>query len=184
MSLPQHGAAISPAWNRLLTEVKDPSTRYRLTPLMRFCSAQHIEPEMMSEGIIDLFFEHREKTTNRKSDLATRRVLARLWNGSIGKIDGWPPVTLFEPPPKSKEEGPGWEKFQEGLRADIERELDRLANIHRNKDGQRSRPCKPSTLTMRRRELMAAARMAVKIGVPMGGGRFGCSLCRAGTKLI
>jgi integrase len=40
-------------------------------------------------------------------------------------------------------------------------------NIHRNKDGQRSRPCKPSTLTMRRRELMAAARMAVKVGVPI-----------------
>ena len=62
--------------------------------------------------------------------------------------------------------GPAWEDFPEGLRADVERELVRLTNIHRNKDGQRSRPCKPSTLITRRRELVAAARMAVKVGIP------------------
>jgi integrase len=165
--LPQHGVAISPAWNRLLSQLSDPSTRYRVTPLMRFCSAIEIEPADMSEVAIDRFFDHREKTTNRKNDAASRRILARLWNASIGKVDGWPQVRLYEPPVKSKELGPAWKDFPEGLHTDIEHELERLANIHRNKDGQRSRPCKSSTLTMRRRELMAAAKMAVKVGVPI-----------------
>jgi hypothetical protein len=72
----------------------------------------------------------------------------------------------MEPPVKSAE-GPAWEDFPDGLRSDVEHELTRLRNTHRNKDGQRSRPCKPSTLTTRRRELVAAARMAVKVGIPI-----------------
>ena len=63
--------------------------------------------------------------------------------------------------------GAAVEDFPEGLRADVERELTRLTEIDRNKDGQRSRPCKPSKLTTRRRELVAAARMAVKVGIPI-----------------
>ena len=110
--------------------------------------------------------DHRERTTARPSTAASRRILARLWNAGIGKIDGWPEVRLKEPPVKAAA-GPAWEDFPEGLRADVERELARLTNIHRNKDGQRSRPCKPSTLTTRRRELVAAARMAVKVGIPI-----------------
>ena len=33
-----HGVLLSPAWDRLRAQVTDPSTRYRLMPLMRFCS--------------------------------------------------------------------------------------------------------------------------------------------------
>jgi integrase len=110
--------------------------------------------------------DYRERTTTRASDAASRRILARLWNACIDTIDGWPKVRLLEPPLKSAE-GPAWGDFPDGLRADVERELARLGDVHRNKDGQRSRPCKPSTLTTRKRELVAAARMAVKMGVPI-----------------
>jgi hypothetical protein len=110
--------------------------------------------------------DYRDRATTRASDAASRRILARLWNTGIGQIDGWPGVRLMEPPVKPAV-GPAWEDFSEGLRADVERELTRLTEIHRNKDGQRSRPCKPSTLMTRRRELVAAARMAVKIGIPI-----------------
>ena len=64
-------------------------------------------------------------------------------------------------------EGPGWEDFPEGLRLGIESYLDGFTRVHRNKDNERIRPCKPSTLITRRRELVAAARMAVKAGVPI-----------------
>ena len=33
-----HGVALSPAWDRLRAQLTDPSTRYRLLPVMRFCS--------------------------------------------------------------------------------------------------------------------------------------------------
>src|ERR1700733_14442426 len=74
----QHGAALSPAWDRLRTPLTDPSTRYRLLPLMRFCSGFHIEPEGGGEAVIDHFMDHRSLTTNRTCDAASRRILARL----------------------------------------------------------------------------------------------------------
>jgi integrase len=157
---------LSPAWERLRQQTNDPSTRYRLLPLMRFCSGVHIEPEAVNETVIDRYMDYRRRTTTRASDATSRRILARLWNAGIGTIDGWPEARLVEPPLQSAE-GPAWEDFPEGLRADVERELARLGATHQNKDGQRSRACKPSTLTTRKRELVAAARMAVKMGVPI-----------------
>ena len=94
------GVALSPAWDRLRTPLTDPSTRYRLMPLMRFCSGVHIEPEEVTEAVIDRYMDHRARTTTRASDAASRRILARLWNTGIGSIDGWPGVRLMEPPVK------------------------------------------------------------------------------------
>ncbi|MDO9563391.1 MAG: tyrosine-type recombinase/integrase [Bradyrhizobium sp.] len=162
-----HGVALSPAWDRLRIRLTNPSTRYRLMPLMRFCSGVQIEPEAVDEAVIDRYVDHRARTTTRASDAASRRILARLWNAGIGNIDGWPQQRLVEPPVKAAE-GPGWEDFPEGLRADIEGYLAGLNRIRQNRTGQRIRPCKPSTITTRRRELVAAVRMAVQVGVPLG----------------
>lgn len=161
-----HGVALSPAWDRLRIQLTDPSARYRLMPLMRFCSGVHVEPGAVDEGVLDRYMDHRARTTTRGSDAATRRILARLWNGGIGRIEGWPQQRLVEPAVKAAE-GPGWDDFPEGLRTDIEGHLANLKLIRRNKAGQRIRPCKPSTITTRRRELVAAVRMAVKVGIPL-----------------
>lgn len=159
-----HGVPLLPAWDRLRLQLTDPSTRYRLMPLMRFCSGVHIEPEAVNEAVIDRYMEHRACTTTRASDAASRRILARLWNAGIGKIDGWPQVRLVEPPVKAAE-GPAWGDFPEGLRADIERYLTGLTQIRKDKAGQRRQACKSSTITTRKRELVAAVRMAVQVGV-------------------
>jgi hypothetical protein len=161
-----HGVALSPAWDQLRVELTDPSTRYRLMPLMRFCSGVQIEPDAVDEAVLDRYIDHRARTTSRASDVASRRILARLWNAGIGNIEGWPQQRLVEPPVKAAE-GPGWKDFPEGLRADIEGYLAGLNRIRRNKARQRIRPCKPSTITTRRRELVAAVRMAVKLGIPL-----------------
>ena len=159
-----HGVPLSPAWDRLRVQLKDPSTRYRLMPLMRFCSGVHIEPEAVNEATVDRYMDHRTRTTTRACDAASRRILARLWNAGIGRIDGWPEMRLIEPPVKAAE-GPAWEDFPEGLRTGIEGYLTGLERIRRNRAGHRSRPCKPSTLITRKRELLAAVRMAVNVGV-------------------
>ena len=93
-----------------------------------------------------------------------------FWRGcgmpASARSTGWPQQRLVEPPVKAAE-GPGWDDFPGGLRADIEGYLAGLNRIRRNKAGQRIRPCKPSTITTRRRELVAAVRMAVKVGIPL-----------------
>lgn len=162
----QHGVPLSRVWDRLRIQLTDPSTRYRLMPLMRFCSGIGIEPGAVDEAAIDRYMDHRSRTTARASDAASRRILARRWNGAVGKIEGWPRLRLVEPPVKSAE-GPTCDDFPEGLRTDIEGHLTGLTRIRRNKAGQRIRPCKSSTITTRRRELVAAVRMAVKVGIPI-----------------
>jgi hypothetical protein len=161
-----HGVALSPVWDRLRVQLTDPSTRYRLMPLMRFCSGVHIGPEAVDEAVIDRYMDHRTRTTTRPSDPASRRILARLWNAGIGKIEGWPKVRLVEPPVKAAD-GPAWDDFPQGLRTDIEGYLTGLTRIRRNTAGKRRRPCESSTITTRKRELIAAVRMAVKVGVPI-----------------
>jgi integrase len=161
-----HGVPLSPAWGRLRVQLTDSSTRYRLMPLMRFCSGVRTEPEAVDETVIDRYMDHRAHTTARASDTASRRILARLWNAGVGRIDGWPKVRLVEPPVKAAE-GPGWNDFPQGLRTDIEGYLTGLTRIRRNKAGERRQPCKSSTITTRKRELVAAVRMAVKVGVPI-----------------
>ena len=59
-----HGVPLSPAWDRLRVQLTDPSTRYRLMPLMRFCSGVHIEPEAVDEAVIDRYMDHRARTTS------------------------------------------------------------------------------------------------------------------------
>jgi hypothetical protein len=93
--LPQHGVALLPTWEVLLSQLTDPSTRYRLLPLMRFCSGVGIGPEAVDETVIDRYLDYRSRGTARKSDDAARRILAKLWNGCIGIIAGWPTVRCW-----------------------------------------------------------------------------------------
>jgi hypothetical protein len=96
-----------------------------------------------------------------------RRSIARAWNGCIGVIEGWPERRLIEPAIKTTEE-PEWEKFPEGLRRDIEDHISGLTRRRRDARGNRLEPCKPSTIRTRSAELKAAARMAIREGVPIG----------------
>ena len=102
----------------------------------------------------------------RPADSAFRRLLARAWNGNVGKIEGWPALKLMVPPTKATLEI-AWESFPEGLRSDIELYLQGLTRVRRSRTGNHIKPLQPSTLITRRRELQAAARMAVKAGVPI-----------------
>src|SRR6266545_3251340 len=163
--VPGHGAPLSAAWGRLKARL-DREVRWRLSPLMRYCSGRGIAPEGLNEEVIDAFMEYRSRSTARRSDDAALRVLARLWNLQVREVEDWPARRLVEPPVKAAE-GPAWEDFPEGLRQSIEQYLQGLTRIRRGKAGQRLRPCRPSTIMTRRRELAAAARMAVKTGVPI-----------------
>jgi hypothetical protein len=49
----------------------------------------------------------------------------------------------------------------------VEVHLAGLARVRRNKAGQRIKGCKPATITTRRREIVAAVRMAVREGIPL-----------------
>ncbi len=163
--IPKHGTPLTPAWEELRGRIRDSLVRSRLSSLMRFCSANNIPPIDVDEAVVDRFLDYRSRAA-RPADRAARRLLARAWNANIGTVPGWPARVLVEPPVKAVVEVE-WQDFPEGLRADVERYLGGLTRVRRGRGGQRIRPLKPSTIRTRRAELQAAARMAVKTGVPV-----------------
>jgi len=163
--VPEHGTPFTPAWEALRAQIRDRLVRWRLSSFMRFCSASNIIPIDVGEAVVDRFLSYRSRT-GKRSDNACRRLLARAWNGNVGTAQGWPARRLMEPLVKAAVEV-AWEEFPEGLRRDVEGYLQGLTRVRRSRAGQRTRPLKPSTIRVRRAELAAAARMAVKTGVPI-----------------
>jgi integrase len=165
--IPQHGAPLSPTWENLRDQIKDRFVRWRLSSFMRFCSANGIAPAEVDERIVERFKGYRAQSGMATDDASGRR-LVRAWNSNVGIIRGWPARQLIEPAVKPTTELP-WEAFPEGFRRDIDQYCQGLTRVRRSRNGRRIRPLKPSTIRQRRVELAAAARMAVKTGMPIGG---------------
>jgi integrase len=163
--VPRHGIRLSPDWTGFRSKVGRP-LRDRLYSLVRYCSFRGISPGSVNDRVFDDYWRYRAETTALESSNAVRRLTARAWNACVAAIDDWPLQRLIEPPIKAKA-GPAWEDFPESLRTDIDGYLGGLAKPHRSFSGSRIRPCKDSTIHTRRAELMAVARMAVRLGVPI-----------------
>ena len=91
--------------------------------------------------------------------------MVRAWNSCAVTTDAWALKKLAEPPLKTAE--PAWEAFPAGLRHDIDGYFAGLAKVHRTLNGKRIQPCSPTTIATRLAELVAMARMAVRLGVPL-----------------
>src|SRR5262249_49934627 len=155
--IPRHGAPLTPAWEELRAQIKDPYVRWRLSSFMRFCSANGIAPAEVDEFIVEHFKAYRAQS-GRPADDASGRRLARAWNSNVGNIQGWPTRQLREPAVKPFTEVP-WTEFPEGLRRDVDQYLQSLTKVRKGRSGRRIRPLKPTTIRQRRMELAAAARM-------------------------
>ena len=164
--VPSRGMAFAADWASLRKRLVDLPTRANLSPLMRYCSARRIAPGAVDEAVIDDYMRYRAETTALSIGDRTRRAVARAWNNCVGIIAGWPDRQLVEPAIKSMA-SPAWDEFPIGLRTDIDSYLAGLSRIRRGSTGKRIRPCKASTIRARRAELVAAARMAVREGVPI-----------------
>src|SRR5262249_36289591 len=49
--IPEHGAPLTPAWAKLRVKIEDRLIRWRLSSLMRFCSASNIAPVEVDEAV-------------------------------------------------------------------------------------------------------------------------------------
>lgn len=163
--IPEHGAPLTAAWEELRAQVSDSLVRYRLSSLIRYCSANNVSPREVDETVVDRFVQYRNRC-GKPADDAFRRLVARAWNANIGSIPDWPKRRLGEPAVKSAVEVE-WEEFPRGLRRDVDKYLKGLTQIRKSRTGGHIKPLRESTIQGRRAELQAAARMAMKIGIPV-----------------
>ena len=161
--VPQRGVRLSPEWARFCDGLEK-RIRDRLYNLVRYCSARGISPSSVDDTIFDEYWRYRTETTARASNNTARRFMVRAWNACAAAIDGWPLLGLTEPPMKVLAK-PAWDDFPAGLRRDVDDYFAGLAKPHRSLNGKRIQPCSPGTIQTRRAELVAMARMAVRLGV-------------------
>jgi integrase len=162
--LPQHGLRIKPEWLRFGDRLEK-RIRHRLYSLVRYCSARGIGPTSVDDTIFNEYWRYRTATTARATDNTARRFMVRAWNACAATSHGRSLRSLTEPPVKVT--APAWDAFPERLRADLDDYFAGLAQVHRTLKGKRMQPCSPATLATRRAELVAMARMAVRLGVPI-----------------
>jgi hypothetical protein len=162
--VPQQGARLSAEWASFRDNMDKP-TRARLYSLIRYCSARGVPPSAVNDKIFDDYWRYRTETTALASNNTARRFMARAWNACAATTDTWRLQWLTEPPLKTAE--PAWEAFPVGLRKDIDEYFAGLAKVHRSLGGKRIQPCSPTTIATRRAELVAMARMAVRLCVPI-----------------
>jgi len=162
--VPQRGVRLSPEWARFCDRLEK-RIRSRLYSLIRYCSARRIGPSSVDDEIFEKYWRYRTETTARASNNTARRFMARAWNTCVAEVDGWPLRQLTEPPIKLAE--PAWDAFPAGLRGDVDAYFAGLARPPRSLNGKRIQPCRPATIRTRRAELVAVARMAVRLGVPI-----------------
>jgi hypothetical protein len=158
----QHGVRLSAKWVRFCDGLDKP-IRDRLYNLMRYCSARRIDPASLDDTIFDEYWRYRTQTTARASNDTARRFMIRAWNTCAAAMLHWQLRRLTEPPIKVTE--PAWDAFPEGLRKDVDDYFAGLAKVHRTLNGKRLQPCGPGTIRTRTAEVVAMARMAVRLGV-------------------
>jgi integrase len=163
--IPEHGAPLTVEWQELQAQVSDSLLRSRLSAFIRYCSANKVSPKEVNEPVVDRFMEYRNRCSKPAND-AFRRLVGRAWNANVGSIKNWPKRKLVEPPIKSAVEIK-WEEFPKRLQKDVDKYLNGLTKIRKDRSGRHIKPLRASTIHGRRAELQAAARVAVKIGIPI-----------------
>jgi Phage integrase family len=159
------GVPLSPGWAKLCSRL-DKAKRLWVSSFARYCSGRRIEPAEVNDTIFDQYWAYRGSTTARPTDNNTRRHIVRVWNTcAAAMVEGLALQQLIGPPLKVTE--PAWDKFPEGLRSDLDTYFAGQAKPHRALNGKRIQPCRPGTIRTRRAEMVAMARMAVRLGVPI-----------------
>lgn len=166
-NVPVRGAPLSPAWAALRDKIGHRGRRARLYGLMRYASANGIEPDAVTDDVIAAYLGYRTETTAHLGGAAAHRSTARTWNECREQIADWPETRLALPALPTQRTGPAWDEFPDGLRDDVQTYLAGLAGVRRGASGKKLRPAKASTIATRRREIEAFARRALRVGIPM-----------------
>lgn len=160
-------APMATAHRTLWEQIEDRYARDSLSPFFRFLSGLGVSPEDVRDDHVAGYMSYRREISFANVTASHHRVLVRHWNSCADDVPGWPASRLTEPARSRRVSGPQWQDFPAGLAHDIEAWCDSLARRRKSANGRTLRPCKPSTIDTRRRELVAAVRAAVAAGIPL-----------------
>jgi hypothetical protein len=162
--VPQQGARLSPEWMRFRDRLDKP-TRSRLYSLIRYCSARGIGPSAVDDKTFDNYWRYRAETTGRACNNTARRFMVRAWNAcAVQSMAGSCGGSLSRP---SKSPSPPGTPSRRACAETCRRLFRGPRQAPPQPQRQAHSAVQPTTIRYRRAELVAMARMAVRLGVPI-----------------
>ena len=133
---------LAPAWAALAATL--PGRRAMLSRLMRWASAEGIDPEHLDQAAMDRFGTAlmQDSFHQNPRDCWRRTVVA--WNAAVEGVSGWPQQRLT-PPPGRERYVLALEAFPAAFQADAQAWLDRLAG-KAGLDAGPIKPLRPATI--------------------------------------
>jgi integrase len=89
--------ALTEPWRTVFDHLRDPYLRSSLAPFARFCSANSIEPEAVSDSGAEAYLRFLEQTALVRNPRTTHQTVCRTWNQAQARIPGWPDISLTIP---------------------------------------------------------------------------------------
>jgi integrase len=157
-------APLSPAAQALYNRLPDKYFRCRLSRLLRFISAQGIEPEQMSDAVSQVFLAALEQHSAIKHVRTTHQDACRAWNKARAGVAGWPDVGLTVPC-YQQTYGLRWSDFPSSLEAGVDAWFaDPVDDGDFFADNGRLKPLAARTIATQRDHLRCVASALVRTG--------------------
>ncbi len=164
---PPRGTALAPHWAALRERLPTRRLRYGLSRLIREASAAGVEPQWVSDALLEAIAGRLAADAGEARARAFRRQAAECWNEAAGLVAGWPQLRLATPVRPARPPQLPLDAFPVTFRRDLERYLAWAAHSGRlSRDGS-SRSLSPSTVRLRGEHLrLAASALARRLGYP------------------
>jgi integrase len=158
-------AGLSPQWEPLSALLTSPEQRYDLSRFMRFCSAEAIQPEQVDAGTFAAFHDALQAMSVHGKPWEIYRTACLAWSGAVAKAPGWPqrPVPI---PSASRRFALEGDAFSPVFLADRESFLTHSGDQDPFADDY-APSVKPSTVALRRNQIMQIATALVRSGFPV-----------------
>ena len=152
-------------WDDLRNRLPENNSRAGLSRFMSFCSADGIAPDGVTPAVFERFGQALHDDSIAPNPRQTYRTACILWNQAVAEIPGWPSV-MVPVPDRSRRYAMYWEEFPAAFRQDAEAFLNRLGDQDPFSDDY-APSVRPSTVVMRRKQILQIATAAVRSGLPV-----------------
>ncbi len=158
-----HLAEMTPEWKALWNRLPGKYPRTALARLMRYCSAQGISPDEVSDDVSQRFLAALEEENLTKKPRTAHQTACRVWNRMRQEVDGWPRYALSVPRYRETY-GLPWSAFPRSFREEADAYVDALSGRDLLADSAPLKPVKPRTAETRRDQIQRFASALVQRG--------------------
>lgn len=156
---------LTPDWEALRACLPDAKARYGLSRFMSVCSERQIAPGAVDAAVFAQLQQALETDSLTKAPHTVYRTACVLWNRAAQTIVTWPTLTV-PVPSGSRRYARDWTDFPASFCADANAFLDQPGNQDLLADDYVP-STKPSTMHMRRKQILQIATALAAAGVPV-----------------